>query len=188
MSDEEELIPEFIPVPAEFQSFATDSLFERCCICDRHLLEDGTQYLIEKAIERNEVVFELAFCLPCQLGVRSEFSEGSLRTLKHYFEERVCIETRKPNLIALHGLDHTPWISHCIFCNQPSDGPEWKQLVALCDGPDLLFTETAPLMICQQDILQIQKIMSKKTKDCMDGFIDDVLGKPSGTVDLPFLV
>ncbi len=43
---------EYIPVPKVFHSFATGMPFQQCKICEKNLLLDGTQYVIEKAIKR----------------------------------------------------------------------------------------------------------------------------------------
>ena len=185
---EQQPISEFIAVPEIFHSFEIDGPFEKCSVCGNHLLEDGTPYLVEKAIEGDEVTFEYAICLPCQMGLASELSQGSMRVLENFFEEQVDAKRRKKDLIDRHGLDHQPWISECLLCKSPWNGCEWKQLIGVCDGPDLLFLDTAPLMLCGHEIERMYHLLSKKTRDRLGDFFDEVIGQPGGSVNIPLIV
>lgn len=187
MSDEPEIINEFIPIPKEFHSFLTDEPFENCSVCDRYLLDDGVVYFIEKAIDKSEIAFEYAMCLPCQMGLETELSEGSIKMIRHYLDEHIE-PTRKSRLIEEFGLDHHPWIAGCVICDASWNAAAWKQLVGICDGPDLLFTEWAPLVICGNEAENLYKLLSKKTRDRLDDFVDEVLGNPAGSLDMPPLL
>lgn len=57
-NEEPDPIAEFIPIPPDFHSFLHDGPFTNCSVCDRYLLDDGTSYLVEKALDRDEVAFE----------------------------------------------------------------------------------------------------------------------------------
>ena len=61
------------PIPSLFWSDITCKPFENCIKCERYLLEEGTLYLIEKAIksyvgfDATSTVFEYAMCMDLSL-------------------------------------------------------------------------------------------------------------------------
>ncbi|MEO0444706.1 MAG: hypothetical protein AAF191_01380 [Verrucomicrobiota bacterium] len=188
-SDDPEFQPveEYVPIPECFHSFLQDGLFTHCSMCEGYLLNDGTPYLIEKAIERDEVTFEYALCFRCQAVLAEDYSEGSLRVLSQFFAEHVKAD-RKKSLLDAHGLVVEPWIADCVICQAGWNGASWKQLIALCDGPDLLFHDAFPIMLCGREVERIYHLLSKKTKDRLDDFFDEVIGRPTDTVNLPVLL
>lgn len=181
------IIDKFKPVPEEFHSFETGEPFERCCICDTFLLDDNTGYLIEKAFNKNETIFEYAMCYPCRDNLCSELSPASLKLIEHYFDERVDMLARRNKLITLPGLDHRPWINHCVLSGKAIQASSEYQIYGQCDGGDLLFTYL-PYAICGEEIDSLSKSLSKKTRDRLDEFIDDVLGIPGAHIDIGLLI
>jgi hypothetical protein len=170
-------IDEYIPIPKEFWSFAGDSPFEHCMVCNKTLQEDGSLYLIEKAYKKSEVVFEYAICIDCHLNLRKELSQQSLRLIDHFFDEHVDLVKRRKGLIESYDEEISPWLSHCLITGKPASECEEYQIMTLCDGEDLLFTYI-PCLISGKAMEAIQGILSKKTRDRLDGFVEEFLGLP----------
>lgn len=177
----------FIPAPPEYHSFEHDGPFEHCAVCNRDLRDDGTQYLIEKAFRKGETIFEYAMCLPCRMRLNCELSQQSLKLVEHYFDERVDLVARRRRLLDAHGHDHRAWISHCILSGEPILPGEEHQIYGQFDGPDLLFAYS-PYAISGREIEGLMQCLSKKTRDRIDSFVDEVLGIPGGHVDLPIFL
>lgn len=170
-------IEEYVPIPKTFWSFASEAPFERCTVCEKRLLEDGTLYLIEKAFSRSEVVFEYAICVPCHLGLRDELSRQSLRLIDHYFDEHVNLSERRERLLETYSGDVDPWLDSCLITGKPATELNEYQIMTLCDGSDMLFTYI-PCLISGEAMEGIQNILSKKTRETLDSFVDEFLGIP----------
>lgn len=170
-------IDEYIPIPKQFWSFANEGPFEKCTMCEKPLRDDGTLYLIEKAYKQSEVVFEYAMCIDCHLGLREELSAQSLRLIDHFFDEHVDLVERRNKLIESYDEEIAPWLSRCLITGKPAEKCEEYQIMTLCDGEDLLFTYI-PCLLSGEAMEAIQGLLSKKTKDQLDGFVDEFLGIP----------
>ena len=170
-------IDEYIPVPKEFWSFAEERPFDACSVCHKGLLEDGSLYLIEKAFKKREVIFEYAICIECHLKLREDLSRSSLRLIDHYFDEHVDLTKRRRDLLQNYQEDVQPWLSHCVITGQAAEDCDEYQIMTLCDGSDLLFTYI-PCLISGTAIEAIQGLLSKQTRDRLDGFVDEFLGLP----------
>ena len=170
-------IDEYIPIPKEFWSFADDGPFKECTVCNIPLLDEGSLYLVEKAFKDSEVVFEYAMCMDCHLRLRQDLSAQSLRLIDHYFDEHVDLVKRREALLRSYNEDISPWLSECLITGKPIDQCEDYQIMTLCDGEDLLFTYI-PCLLSGEAMEAIQSILSKKTKERLDGFVDEFLGLP----------
>lgn len=165
-------------IPKEFWSFAEGQPFRVCVVCGENLLADGGRfYMIEKAYRKGEVVFEYAICLSCQQQLEAELSQQSLKLIAHYFDEHVdwaqirgireLSSSRKGT--ALSGL------SRCLITGkQASECAEYHILTA-CFGENLL---ESPCLIGDEAIESIQQLVSRKTRDQLDGFVEEFLGLP----------
>lgn len=180
-------IDKFKPVPSEFHSFELDGVFENCCMCDTYLLEDGVQYIIEKAFSNKETVFEYAMCFKCREKFNEELSSQSLKLIEHYFDERIDFAARRQKLMQLPGVDHQAWVNTCLLSGKTIQPESEYQIYAQCDGPDLLFTYM-PYAISGEEIESLSKSISKETRERLDDFIDDVLGVPGAHLDISLLV
>ncbi len=171
------IITHFIPVPKIFQSFVTASPFDHCITCDQYLLEDGTQYLIEKALNKHDVIFEYAMCLNCAEKMRDTLSKESLQKIESYFNRNSDF-TYRNDLIENESYDTVePWIAQCIIKGTPVSDCYEYQIFALCDGRDMLFNQF-PYMIGGEAMAECSELLSAKTRDEMDDFIDDHFGLP----------
>ncbi len=180
-------IEEYIPIPERFWSFATEQPFEQCTMCEADLLADGMLYLIEKAYQRGEVVFEYAICVECQIRLRDELSVQSRRLIEHYFDEHVDLAERRQRLLENYDATTTPWLSHCLITGKPAAECDEYQIMTLCDGTDMLFSYL-PALLSGEAIEGIQKNLSKKTQDQLDAFVEEYLGlTPEMKKPTPFI-
>jgi hypothetical protein len=177
-------IRHYMKIPEIFHSFQAEGPFERCLICERYLLKDGVQYLIEKAYKKEEVIIECATCMDCCINMREELSRESLQRIDSYFDEHVDLLMRRRKLIRTSSDRLEPWIDKCVITGRDRSEQENFQVYAQCDGKDLLFSYL-PYMISGAAINQMYKLLSKKTRDHLDGFVDEYFGLPSEFLDLP---
>jgi hypothetical protein len=161
-----------------FRPFLRRELFDTCLVCKRTLLEDGTHYVIEKAIRGEEVIFEYAMCEDCWDQMDDEWSAESRERVEDYYErEGVNLFRRQRDLAKLTADAVDPWIDHCVVTGAPRRECSEYQLFAMCDGADLLLTY-APFMISGHVIDQIAEVLSSQTKGWLNDFIDEYLGLP----------
>ena len=165
-----------VDIPPIFHSFLTGRPFEKCLVCEKELRECGP-YMIEKAFKGTEVIFEYAICVACCQSMESDLSEDSLRRIRAYIEERVDFEDRYEELMESDGTIDA-WIDQCVITKIPRAEAEEFQIVAYAQG-SLLIPASAPFMISGQAMEDVQKLLSKKTRDRLDDFSGDFLGLPS---------
>lgn len=181
--------PNFIPMPEVFYSYATGKPFERCICCDTYLLKDGTQYIIEKGIIQyrdarvSDVAFEYAMCLPCVEKMRQRLSSESLARLNAYFQERAACAQSRMSLLQSGNRNVADWLEYCLISQMPASEAAEYQVFALCDGPDMLFGET-PYMLSGVIMDELQELLSAKTREVLDDFIDQYFGLPPSWKEL----
>jgi len=167
------------PIPKLFHSFLEDGPFRHCTICNRDLLQDNTVYLIEKAYKGQEVIFEYAMCMDCREELVEDLSKQSLKLIQHYFEERLDDDTLNRSLEGIDPNQPESWIKKCALTGRSIKEIQEYQICTICEGKHLL-PGHGPLLISGQAIEEISKLLSKKTRDRMDGFTEDYLGLPPG--------
>jgi hypothetical protein len=164
-----------IPVPKIFWSFETGRPMDRCRMCDCDLMENSTDYLIEKAFCNGETLFEVALCLDCHTKCAAELSKESTENIQRYFETRINIEDRFFNNSKKFGTQHEHWISHCMIKGYPIEECTEHQIYGYCSGSDLLFSG-APYMLSGESIEEIVDQLSSKTLDALGALSDQLLG------------
>ena len=175
----------FERVPPIFQSTESGQPFDRCAACDKYLLDDDSQYVIEKAFrsyrgfDARETVFEYALCVDCRDDLMSEFSEESSQRIRAYFESRIDHEARRQRLLTADVTEASlsPWISSCIVSGEPVEDLDEYQVYCECMGPYMLYTY-APFLIGGKVMDEVADLLSNKTLDELNGFADDILGLP----------
>lgn len=179
-------INEFIPVPPDLWSFANEGPFERCSVCDCDLQEPGVVYLIEKAFQGKEPIFEYAMCDACCVNLRNELSVKSLELINNYYDEHVDLAARRERLLEAHGLDHKPWLDQCVIKKRAIRPDEEYQICALCSDKDLLFTYM-PVCISGEAVEDIVKLLSDETLGVVNDFMGQHFGAPDSS-DLPKII
>jgi len=165
-----------VPVPAQFHSFMEEGPFSKCTLCDASLLEDGTAYLIHKAFHREEVIFEYAMCLPCRAKMQEELSAESIEAINAYMEQYE-IEDRTGPMMEAHGTDVSKWLTHCLVTGAPIAEADEYHYYAFCDGPELVFNGL-PIALAGNVDEELNELLSQKTRDRLDGFVDEQFGLP----------
>ncbi len=173
----------YIEIPSAFRSDEKATLFQHCLGCDLYLLDNGTQYVIEKAYRRypnyemQDTVFEYAMCMDCIAKLQSAMSEESLNRVRTYFDRHVDLFSRSSNLLKKETLEVDDWLSKCIVKGTPIAEMNEFQIFGHCDGQDLLFT-LFPYAIGGEAIDEISLLLSNKTLGEIDGFMDEHFGLP----------
>jgi len=176
-----------IPIPKIFHSFFHEGMFPSCNVCDKGLLQEGVSYFIEKAYQKREVAFEYAMCDECRMAMGEELSLESMMNLANYFMEHGDLLARREHLIANFDNNIKPWINECLFTGKLRSECESYQICAECEGTNLIVS-FLPFMISEDAVEDIQKLISKKTRESFDKFIRDVLNPPVDFKDIPILI
>ena len=178
-----------IEIPDIFYSDANKNMFTHCINCNKYLLEDGVQYLIEKAIKRYhkfdsvDTIFEYAICMDCYEEMRKSFSEISLQRIENYFNKNVDWVERRMNLLHQQEPRLKDWLSNCLVKNTPKDELSEYQIACHCDGKDMLFS-FLPYLISSDAMDEIANLLSNKTIDAINGFRDRFFKYPPEWQDI----
>lgn len=187
MAEEEPLFPDdYGPIPRDFHSFAEDGLFRHCVACTKDVTQDHDVYVVQKTFAGNEVVFEYALCSACHDRVFGEMSKASAASIRDFFHRRVDLEARRLRLE--HDPDRTleQWIGACATCGIDRDECNGYTIAAACGGEDILYHHL-PLLVCQQCEMQIQDVLSKKTREIGEDFVETYFEGPPANLNVPIL-
>lgn len=166
-----------IDIPSIFHNFLTNAPFTDCISCERKLLEEETPYMIEKVLKRDDVIIEYAMCFSCAERKRQQLSEDSREKIEAYFNERVDFIRRAYKMYGRHGFEFDGWIDQCLLTgNRRSEMKEYH-LHGSFSGDQLTFG-VMPYIISSEVMVELSGLLSAKTKDEMDRFIDENFGLP----------
>ena len=175
-----------IEIPKQFYSDATNALFNTCLNCGRYLLDNNTEYVIEKAVKRykefdtTDTIFEYAICLKCHMEIMSVYSEASLKNIQNYFQTHVNFEERQHRIndkLASGSYSLKEWTSNCIVKGTPLDQLSEYQVGCMCVGNKMLVSNM-PFLIGNEAMDEITQLLSNKTIGEMNRFVDEFLGLP----------
>ena len=173
-------------IPQAFYSDETNAPFMKCLNCECNLLDNQTQYIIEKAVKRykdystTDTIFEYAICLKCHQTFMDVYSRESLEKIQEYFFENINLDINREHLIeqlddGIFEIDD--WISHCVIKGTPLTEMTEYQIGAQCIGNKMAVSEM-PFMIGNEAMDEIMQLLSNKTIGEMNGFIDEFFGLP----------
>jgi hypothetical protein len=171
-----------MPIPEAFRSSETGNLFDRCLMCSVYLLDEGTPYMIEKAVKQHpeknvvEPIFEYAMCMSCAMKMHEAMSVESRERISAYFHANVDFEKRHIDLIQ-NKDDVSSWIGNCIVKNTAIAHSGEYQLVAQCQGRELMFT-AMPFALSLAAMEEITGLMSAKSLGEIDDFIGQYFSGP----------
>ena len=160
-------------IPKEFYSFETQQPFERCIECNKYLLDDDTEYIIEKAIKSYEgyqakdTVFDYALCMDCAERMRKEISRESWKEMMRYFQENMDLQQR----LHLVGQGPEAGLKNCLIKKKDINDCNEYQIYAHCKGGKLNM-ENPPYMISGEVIEELLPLLSKETIGEMNGFMN----------------
>ena len=177
------VLPERTSIPESLHSIKTGDPIATCLACDTSLLDGATEYLIEKgyrqyeAYDVQETVFGYAICMDCHAKMRQSFSDLSKRRCQAYLSEHVDLAGRTGRLLDADSQDPADWTRHCVVHGTPREDLEEYQIIAHCQGDELLLTHL-PLLMGGPAIDALVQRLSSETLDDLGGFRDEHLGLP----------
>ncbi|MBN2616601.1 MAG: hypothetical protein JXR71_12990 [Bacteroidales bacterium] len=177
-----------VDIPEQFYSDGDGKPFETCVVCGRNLMEDGTRYVIEKAMKNYEgydfsaTVFEYAMCLDCYQEMQKGMSEESMQNLQQY-QMRLVQEKSADGVIAIDLSDFSlsDWLSKCFFKDKPVSEMKEYQLIGQFEGNHMIMN-MPPMAIGEEVMEEMSELLSEQTKGEMDRFRRDFLG-PSPEIE-----
>jgi hypothetical protein len=176
-SEKPQIIKEYIKIPKQFYSTATDLPFTNCISCDKYLLQPNSPYVIEKAVKQypdyntTDVIFEYAMCMDCYQNIHNTMSLESKSNIEKYFNEHVDLNNRRTNLLKSGELSTLAWTSSCIIKGTHISELTEYQIACQCDGEYLLFTNM-PFLIGNTAMNEMMDLLSNKTIGEINGFKD----------------
>ena len=167
-----------IEIPPEFYSDKTGLKFSECNMCN-HVFVEGDSYIIEKSFKRNkktakaELIFEYSLCHKCQENLKSELSEKSIQNIHMYYQLYVDFKKRSEKFLNENSKNLENWISKCIITEKPIAEEEEFTIGGLFFDNKLVL-DAMPFALSEKAIYEMQEILSKKTKEFLDGFQNEI--------------
>lgn len=174
----------WIPIPQQFHSLYHEGPFTNCVDCDCNLIESGRLYGIERVFRGTEPIMEMAICEVCRNKISEELSQESQMRMNAFVEERCDWEKRFEQAQEWDGSEIERWLDHCALLKIPAEECKEYQLAAICRG-NLMSIDLLPIMISGAASEEMQKLMSKKTRDRLGEMVGDFFGMPSEFADGP---
>ena len=160
-------------IPKEFYSFETNALFESCIECEKYLLDEDTEYIIEKAVKNYEgysardTLFDYAMCMDCAEQMRKGISKESRESMMRYFQDNMNAMTR----LEMQMQSPAENLKKCLIKRRGIDDWQDYQIYAHCKGGKLNM-ENPPYMISGEVMEELFPLLSNKTIDGMNEFLD----------------
>lgn len=160
-------------IPKEFFSFETEAPFERCIECDKYLLDDETEYLVEKAIKNYEgykakdVIFDFAICMDCMHERSKEISQESAAKISEYFQNNIDLEKR----LALSEENPESGLDKCMIKGTDVNACTEYQICGYFKGKKMNM-QNPPYLISGEVMEELMPLLSDKTIDEMNGFFN----------------
>ncbi len=182
MADEEEKQSGLL-IPKVFYHSDTKTPMTNCIDCDYDLMLGDRYYMIEKVYKRYEaldsvqVLFEYAICNQCYDKMKEGLSVESMFTLSNYMLNNTDLEGMQKR-IEENPRDAKKWLTHCMIKGTEVSDMNEFQIGACFKGNELVTDFMPPFVIGGAAMEEITELLSKETKDEMDGFMDDHFGIP----------
>lgn len=173
-------------LPEEFQCTGTGKPFQDCMICSDPLIESGKPYLIEKAVRHHrefgvdDIVFEYALCIECALEMQEKISPESREQIDNYFRGSKLDPTREENEFEPAEPRDT---KSCAVTGKNKSDCDHYQIFAFCQGNSLLQGQP-PYMLSGDILMELQELLSEKTRDEFHDFTETYLGPSPEFEDL----
>jgi len=166
-----------IETPRALWSETTGVPFERCVVCNKHLLEPGVNHLVEKAFRAGALLYEYATCAGCFDWLEESLSVSSRWLCDDWLARNVDFEARFQKLTRVAPNDVAPWIASCAVTGKPVVELEEYQLEAVCVGKDLVLCHL-PYAISGDSTDEMLGLLSGDSRRQLDRFTRDYLGVP----------
>lgn len=172
-----------LPIPRLFYNSDTKTPMTNCIHCDYELARGDRFYLIEKvfkkypSLDTTEVLFEYAICSECYEKMKSSLSIESMMNLSEYMMKNTDFEAMQQR-IAKHPEHPEEWVSNCMIKGTHKSEMDEYQIGACFKGGQLVMDFMPPFIVGGAAMEEMNAILSKETKDEMDGFMNDHFGIP----------
>jgi hypothetical protein len=169
-------------IPKEFHSDLENVPFSTCTFCSKSLLKSHDPYMIEKSYKVNPVngkkntLFEYAICLACNIRKMESMSKESIQNIRSYMENNFVLEEwdlQKNNNL----------FEKCIVTGKPVKELEEYNIVGQFIG-DKMIVGHFPILLSPSIGDEIQELLSQKTKDEFDDFMNTINGIPTELKEL----
>ena len=137
-------------------------------------------YMVEKVYRGSEAIMEMAICLPCLMQMQDEISDESKAIIQNQFHSQIDWEARLEwslSQAAENKLDPQRWLESCIFTGDSRSNLYSFQACGMFYGNQLMLNQL-PYILSGKAIEKISGLLSTKTKDHMQDFIDTQFGMP----------
>lgn len=184
----------FLPVPKLFYSEYLEQPFEDCINCGCSL---GTAavYVIQKRFVIGEAVFEMAICDNCRQQLTETYSEETKAALNErmmqYFGRMAAevLEQQPSSRPAEDLLDRC--MNFCLICSATRENCKKYSLAGLFRRQEIVVQCSAigqsPVMICDRCEEELSELISQKTRDAWQRFMDEHFDGPPGIdLDIPY--
>lgn len=155
------------------RSEETDRPFKNCIICQRLLLEIGSQWLVNKEYHGGECVIEYAICVPCRDGVGKGIDAESKEVVRHFIENEIDWEARMKEFMM--EADVAERFNSCICCLEPRQELQDFGICALYDADGDLTAGALPLLICKTCTTRMFFQLSVSSRDILKQFREHFL-------------
>ena len=170
--DFEFLMPKRGAIDKAFFPFDSEEPFGSCTMCQTKFEED-TDFLVEKAIKGNDVIFEIAMCIPCAENMRKQMSIESMKKIEEYMAT-VDLQSRAEHFLENQSDNIKDYIGKCLVSGKSIDPDEEHQIYAYCQGKEMVYS-ALPYAISSEIMEEIQELLSPETRQEMDDFMDQYL-------------
>ena len=126
---------------------------------------------------KNEVLFEYAICSNCYEKMKGELSAESMANLSQYMLENTDFQAMQAR-IEENPDNPEAWLGHCMIKGTAQEELSEYQMGACFLGDKLVTNFMPPFLIGELAIEEMNSILSQKTKDQMDDFMNDNFGIP----------
>lgn len=169
-------------IPDLMKSDLTDENFTNCLMCDIDLMESQIPYMIEKAFKRAPdgslyTIFEFAICMNCAQKTQNQLSRESLAKIQEYFASKTDLIERNEEMFDKEALDFEEWTDHCVLSGEKISDCDEFQVLVTCQG-DQMEMGIFPYAISGKEAENVQELLSAKTKDELDDFMNTHLDLP----------
>lgn len=174
---------EGLPIPEVFLTEDTKVPISHCIDCDHDLMLGDRHYVIEKvfkrypALDKTEVLFEYAICSICYDKMKEMLSAESMANLSAYMMTNTDFEGVHQR-INEHPNEPEKWLTHCMIKGTAMEEMNEYQVGAFFKGDRLMTNSMPPFLVGELAMEEMNELLSKETKDQMDGFMDEHFGIP----------
>ncbi len=155
-----------------FYPFDSDEPFKSCTMCQT-VFGENTDFLVEKAIKGNDVIFEIAMCIPCAEKMRKQLSVDSMKRMEEYMAV-VDFQARAEHFLENQSDRIEDYIGRCLVSGKQIEPNEEHQIYAFCQGREMIYS-ALPYAISGEIMDELQELLSPETRQEMDDFMDQYL-------------